>query len=178
MAARLLRLHKASKSSGSGRRPARFVLYVSLCAQRSEMAIWNHHGVASRGPGALCLPFILHPQTLYGHLFLSCQEEGTGRLVSDLLVRNSDEGNTRVCPAGSLTSRLQPSALGCLPTSAVLASIFILLEKEKLNPGRGGIGTLIGVFPVITGDQAPAVGFHPFLSSSCHPGPCSCNGAT
>lgn len=177
MAARLLRPHKASKSSGSGRRPARFVLYVSLCARRSEMAIWNHH-VASRGPGALCLPFILHPQTLNGHLFLSCQEEGPGGLVSDLLVRNSDEGNRRVCPAGSLTSRLQPSALGCLPTSAVLASIFILLEKKKLNPGGEGVGTLTGVFPIITGDPAPAVGFHPFLSSSCDPGPCSCNGAT
>lgn len=84
--------------------------HMAVQVPRSELAISNHQGLASWEPGAFChLSSTLHPHTLCAHLLLSLQERQL--VYSELLVGSCDEGSTRACPAGSLTSRVWPSAL-------------------------------------------------------------------
>lgn len=106
---------------------------------------------------------VLHPHAPSGPQFLSLRRAGT---VSLPLAGSWEEG-ARGFPAGGVPSRvLSALAWAAWPRSSSPRS-------KALKPG--GLGTLVGAFPLTTGARAAAGGLHtrPVLLG---PGPGSCLG--
>lgn len=148
----MLRTHKTAKLSGSGRRSARFVLYVCLCVPEDQR--WLSGITIVWPPGSLEHFVSPSPSTPRPSMVIcSCpsRRDGAGGLVSEILV-----GNT------SLPCRqfIQQTAVFFSWASAFISTSdlhFILLGKKKFSQETLG---LCWSLPIITGGQAPAVGFH------------------